>query len=295
MTRLQIVSGGDSKYFELLDELACSIKALSLDTEVNLAFLDGGLKEEQKKYFEKNSVQVLDPGWCSEVAEKRSRGRNFLKINVAKLHLDKIFPKADTILWVDGDTWFQTSKAIDYFVSVAAKNKLGIVSQSSRNNIDTIIYKNWFGRLVELRNILYKNAIRSNLPKNLINILKAKSTLNAGAYALKKDAPHWERFRYWQQRILKKGRVFTSDQLSMGLTIYHDLLPFEPLPDICNYFGKLRWNASINKFVDFYVPNDPISIIHLAAQDKIRENKNLEHKLLDMNDTTVSKKIRFQK
>ena len=156
MTRLQIVSGGDSKYFELLDELACSIKALSLDTEINLTFLDGGLKEEQKKYFEKNSVQVLDPGWCSDVAEKRSRGRNFLKINVAKLHLDKIFPKADTILWVDGDTWFQTSKAINYFVSVAAKNKLGIVSQSSRNNIDTIIYKNWFGRLVELRNILYK-------------------------------------------------------------------------------------------------------------------------------------------
>ena len=54
MTRLQIVSGGDSKYFELLDELACSIKALSLDTEINLTFLDGGLKEEQKKYFEKN-------------------------------------------------------------------------------------------------------------------------------------------------------------------------------------------------------------------------------------------------
>ena len=295
MTRLQIVSGGDSKYFELLDELACSIKALNLDNEINLTFLDGGLKEEQRKYFEKNSVQVLDPGWCCEVAEKRSRGRNFLKINVAKLHLDKIFPKAGTILWVDGDTWFQTSKAIDYFVSVAAKNKLGIVSQSSRNNIDTIIYKNWFGRLVELRNILYKNAIRSNLPKNLINILKAKSTLNAGAYALKKDAPHWERFRYWQERVLKKGRVFTSDQLSMGLTIYHDALPFEPLPDICNYFGKLRWNASINKFVDFYVPNDPISIIHLAAQDEIRENKNLEHKLLDMNDTTVSKKIRFQK
>ena len=295
MTRLQIVSGGDSKYFELLDELACSIKALNLDNEINLTFLDGGLKEEQRKYFEKNSVQVLDPGWCCEVAEKRSRGRNFLKINVAKLHLDKIFPKAGTILWVDGDTWFQTSKAIDYFVSVAAKNKLGIVSQSSRNNIDTIIYKNWFGRLVELRNILYKNAIRSNLPKNLINILKAKSTLNAGAYALKKDAPHWERFRYWQERVLKKGRVFTSDQLSMGLTIYHDALPFEPLPDICNYFGKLRWNASINKFVDFYVPNDPISIIHLAAQDEIRENKNLEHKLLDMNDTIVSKKIRFQK
>ena len=295
MTRLHIVSGGDSKYFELLDELACSIKALNLDTEINVTFLDGGLKEEQKKYFEKNSVQILDPGWCSELAKRRSRGRNYLKINVAKLHLDKLFPTADTILWVDGDTWFQTSKAIDYFVSVAEKNKLGIVSQSSRNNIDTIIYKNWFGRLVELRNILYKNAIRSNLSKNLINILKAKSTLNAGAYALKKDAPHWERFRYWQQRILKKGRVFTSDQLSMGLAVYHDAMPFEPLPDICNYFGKLRWNASINKFVDFYVPNDPISIIHLAAQDKIRENKYLEHELLDMNDNTVSKKIRFQK
>lgn len=295
MTRLHIVSGGDSKYFELLDELACSIKALNLDTEINVTFLDGGLKEEQKKYFEKNSVQILDPGWCSELAKRRSRGRNYLKINVAKLHLDKLFPTADTILWVDGDTWFQTSKAIDYFVSVAEKNKLGIVSQSSRNNIDTIIYKNWFGRLVELRNILYKNAIRSNLSKNLINILKAKSTLNAGAYALKKDAPHWERFRYWQQRILKKGRVFTSDQLSMGLAVYHDAMPYEPLPDICNYFGRLRWNASINKFVDFYVPNDPISIIHLAAQDKIRENKYLEHELLDMNDNTVSKKIRFQK
>tara|TARA_Y100001970_G_scaffold285103_1_gene403947 strand:+ start:4135 stop:5022 length:888 start_codon:yes stop_codon:yes gene_type:complete len=295
MQKLQIVSGGDSKYFVLLDELACSIKALNLNNDINLAFLDGGLTEEQKEYFQSNNISILDPGWRNETAKKKSRGREYLKINVAKMHLDVLFPEADVILWVDGDTWFQTAKAIEYFLLVASKNKLGIVSQSNRNNVDTIGYKNWLGKFVELRNILYKSARGANLPSHLKNLLKAKSTLNAGAFALNRNAPHWERFRYWQNKIMRRGRVFTSDQLAIGLTVYSDSLPYEVLPEICNYFGKLRWNESINQFVELYIPNEPISIMHLAGLDNIRKDQDLEYEMLDMNDKIIKKKIRFQR
>ena len=257
--------------------------------------MDGGLTEEQKEYFQSNNISILDPGWRNETAKKKSRGREYLKINVAKMHLDVLFPEADVILWVDGDTWFQTAKAIEYFLLVASKNKLGIVSQSNRNNVDTIGYKNWLGKFVELRNILYKSARGANLPSHLKNLLKAKSTLNAGAFALNRNAPHWERFRYWQNKIMRRGRVFTSDQLAIGLTVYSDSLPYEVLPEICNYFGKLRWNESINQFVELYIPNEPISIMHLAGLDNIRKDQDLEYEMLDMNDKIIKKKIRFQR
>ncbi len=94
---------------------------------------------------------------------------------------------------------------------------------------------------------------------------------------------------------MRRGRVFTSDQLAIGLTVYSDSLPYEVLPEICNYFGKLRWNESINQFVELYIPNEPISIMHLAGLDNIRKDQDLEYEMLDMNDKIIKKKIRFQR
>lgn len=290
---LVIVSGGDAKYFPLLFELAQSLRAQPDGNNYRLAILDGGLTKEHCENLQTLNVEIVDPGWCHPIAEKKCRGRDYLKVNIAKCHLDKIFPNSSVIIFVDGDTWFQNLNAITLFQQVANKQKLAIVSQASRLQDSHISFRKKMLGLVELRNILYKNARKAGLPTAMTNNLMARPTLNAGAYALHRDAPHWERFRYWQDIILNKGRLFTSDQLAFGLTIFEDELPYEALPDSCNYRGPWRWDEKTNEFVDFYAPYEPVSIVHLCGQDEIRDNPEYEIPMLDSKDQTIRKSLRY--
>ena len=291
-----IVSGGDSKYFQLLKELALSIREKPEGKNLNIVYLDGGLTNENIGYFKSLNIEVVDPCWCNPIAEKKAAGRNFLKINIAKMHLDLILPNKQIIIWIDADAWLQTFESMDLFSMVAKKNKLAIVSQATRLESKNIQFRKMFThRFVELRNILYKNARRAGLKTDLIEKMQGRPTLNAGAYSLHVKAPHWERFRYWQNEILKKGRLFTSDQLAIGLTIYHDQLTYEALPDICNYIYPWRYDEDKNLFVDYFAPYTPVSIVHLAGQDKSRNDRLYEVKMLNQNDQIIKKTLRYKK
>ena len=289
-----LVSGGDTKYFNLLTDLLNSIRNLPDGDKLNLAYLDGGLKEKEINFFKKNNVNVVDPGWRHPIAEKKCKGRDFLKINIAKLHLDKIFPEYKIIIWIDGDAWLQSTAVIKLFELVALKKKLAIVSQATRLQENHISFKNAFFNFVKLKNILYKNAVRSGLSRSICLNLQGRPTLNAGAYGLHQSSGHWENFRYWQDIILRKGRLFTSDQLAMGLAIWQDNLSYEALPDICNYMGPWRWCKKRKIFVDYFAPYDPISVVHLAGQDKMRADPSTKITIMDMNDAPILKSLRFQ-
>ena len=290
-----IISGGDSKYFQLLKELALSIREKLEGKSINIVYLDGGLTSENINYFKSLNIEVVDTGWCNPIAEQKAKGRNFLKINTAKMYLDKILPNKKVIIWIDADAWLQTFESIDLFSLVAKKNKLAIVSQATRLENKNIQFKKVFThRFVELRNILYKNARRAGLTKDLIEKMQGRPTLNAGAYALHVNAPHWKRFRYWQNEILKKGRLFTSDQLSIGLTIYHDELSYEALPDICNYINPWRYDEENKLFVDYFAPYTPISIVHLAGQDKNRSDALYKVEMLNLKDQAIQKSLRYK-
>jgi len=290
-----IVSGGDSKYFQLLKELALSIREKPEGKNLNIVYLDGGLTNENISYFKSLNIEVVDPSWRNPIAKKKAAGRNFLKINIAKMHLDLILPNKQIIIWIDADAWLQTFESINLFSMVAKKNKLAIVSQATRLESRNIQFKKLFThRFVELRNILYKNARRAGLATGLIEKMQGRPTLNAGAYSLHVNAPHWKRFRYWQNEILKKGRLFTSDQLTIGLTIYHDELSYEALPDICNYINPWRYDEENKLFVDYFAPYTPVSIVHLAGQDKNRNDALYEVEMLNLKDQIINKTLRYQ-
>ena len=178
---------------------------------------------------------------------------------------------------------------------VAAKNKFAIVAQASRLHQKHLSFRPLFGKWVELRNILYKNARRAGLPKKIVNNMMARPTLNAGVFAIKNKTPHWERFRYWQDVVLQNNpaRIFTATQLALGIGVYEEDLPYESLPDICNYMGPHRWDESRQKFVDYFAPYDEVSIVHMVAQDEMRINPSYKIAIPDINDNTVKKSLRY--
>ena len=292
--KLDLITGGDSKYFDLINELCESVNKLD-DKDIKISVLDGGLSSEQVNIFHSKKIDVIDPGWPDTKTEARAGNKKFLKVELAKANLDKLFPNAEYLFWVDADAWFQNSTALDIVRIVIKKNKLAIVSQASRLQSHHMSVKKIFGPLYLLKNILYKNASKAKLPSKISNKLICRPTLNAGIFAIAKDAPHWERLRYWQKFLInnKRIRLFTTTQLALGIISYHEELAYEALPEICNYMGPYRWSTDLNLFIDYYAPYEVVSIIHMVAQDKMRDNKKHQIKVLDENDNFIQKSLRY--
>jgi hypothetical protein len=80
----------------------------------------------------------------------------------------------------------------------------------------------------------------------------------------------------------------------MGLAIYQDNLSYEALPDICNYMGPWRWCQKRKLFVDYFAPYDPISVVHLAGHDNMRADPATKITVMDMNDASIEKSLRFK-
>lgn len=290
---LVIVTGGDTRYFPLLDEQLCSIRRLPQGKDVAIAVLDGGLEADQVATLEERGARVLRPGWPSPDAERRARGRDFLRINLNKPFLDKLFPEYEIILWLDGDTWLQTWDAVPLFCEVAAKGKLAVVSQASRlQESHLALRRRWFG-WAEPRGILFKNARRARLPAGLAWSLVDRPVLNTGAFALRHGAPHWSAWRAWQDRCIVHGRAFTSDQLALALAVYQDGLPYEALPETCNYMGPWRLDSARGMLVHYYAPYDPVSIVHLVGLDAMRNDATRTVTGRDMEDRPIELKLRY--
>ena len=259
---------------------------------MDVAFLDGGgFSDEQKKLLAGLGVRLVDPGWPSKAVEKRAKGKDFLKINLAKPCLNQYFPAHDIVIWIDGDAWLQNWKAIEIATEVAQKGKLAIVSESSRLRGRQFIFRKKMFGWVELRTIFYKNAKRAGLTSSDQWFLANKGVLNAGFYALRQDSPHWD---VWSARRegLSKGRLFTSDQLSLALAVYRDGIPYEALPEYCNYMGPWRMGKD-NKLVELYVPYNEVSLVHMQSLDEQRKDPKVYLSMVTEDDSVKEMPIRY--
>lgn len=288
-----VVTGGDSRYHPLIRELIASLRALKPAAECPVGVIDAGLTDGQIAELKAQGAAVVTPPWPVSIPAHKLRNRIHLKANLAKLHLPTYFPGYDTVIWIDADAWVQDWEAVEMLRRGAALNRFAIVAQFGRFS-ETELRLDWlFGRFARVRSILYKNSSRAGLTTTECRALTTRPTLNAGAYALKADAPHWEAFQRWQKRVLRKGRLFTSDQLAMAGAVYLDGLPVELLPEWCNYIGPWRFDPERRELVEYYLPNRRLGIVHMAGEDAMRADPSVLRPVLDMQDRTHQLSLRY--
>lgn len=294
-----IVTGCDETYFPLAKSLINSIKAQQTLCNFTIAFLDGGLSQSNKNWLDSQDIILKSINFIDDNHKKKLKGRRTLLVNYYKPRLNLLFPEFDNIIFLDADTWVQTDQAFKYLLQASNALKLGIVSQASRLQDKHITLRgHFFSKLInryEPRGILYKNGLKAKLSRRLLNKLIVRPVLNCGVYALNNKAPHWDHWQHWQNIVLKKGRVFTSDQLSLALAVIENNLKHELLPDICNFLNPPIWrfDESINMFTDLYLPHEPISIIHLAGMND-RLSETLSVQCINENDEIISQKIHYK-
>jgi len=301
MKKNVIVTLADSNYFELLNELIQSIKRFKESENTAICVLDAGLTENQKKNLENKVDEIKSAEWDIKVSEFKVKGREWLKSQVSRAFLPKYFPNYEKYLWIDCDAWVNDWKCIEIYLKACDGNKLGI-TQTIGPGYKITSKVNWlFGKLAIIKSQNFKHAIKSNIGYAKARKLAFAPHINIGAFSLEKNSPIW---LIWQKNLyqtLKSGDIFGSEQLAINMSVYIDEVDTEFLPLNCNWLTSNllpKFDEKNDTFVEPYLPNYKIGIMHLAAgiwknNKDMRLNKDIEIEIETLEGKILNKSLRF--
>ena len=294
-----IVSLADANYFELINELIDSIQRFEKSKETAVCVLDAGLTEDQKSILSKKVDEIKSAEWDIKVPSFKVMGKEWLKSQVSRAFLPKYFPGYRKYLWIDADAWVNKWETIELYFKGSDNNKLAI-STSADRSYGRVLRAEWLIRSIAvIKSQNYKHAKSSGFSEDIARKVALMPHLNIGVFCLNFDAPHWEAWQKNLKKALSSGKIFGSEQVAMNVTIYVDNLEIEILPAYCNWtlINRIKFDTEKNSFVEFYLPNHEIGIMHLAGKtsDHIRYNKNYLSDIQTLDSTIIKKSLRFSK
>ena len=293
-----IISLADSNYFELLNELVDSIKSFEQSKEIAICIMDAGLHKNQIEILEEKVDLIKKAEWDIKVSDNKVKGREWLKSQVSRAFLPKYFPDYKKYLWIDADAWVNSWYAIELYLRGCENKKLAIATSADRS-YGRVLRAEWvIGSFARIKSQNYKHAKSSGFSEKIAREVALKPHLNIGVFSLEKDAPHWD---IWQKNLTKalsSGRIWGSEQIAMNITIYADNLDVEILPAYCNWtlIDAMKFDKKNNTFVEPYLPNHKIGIIHFAGKnnDQIRNDKKFISKIKTLDGEIIDKSLRFR-
>tara|TARA_B100000686_G_scaffold109886_1_gene117023 strand:+ start:51 stop:962 length:912 start_codon:yes stop_codon:yes gene_type:complete len=301
MKKKVIVSLADSSYFELLNELIDSIKNFKESSDVAICILDAGLKEEQKNFISKKIDAIKKAEWDINVSEYKVRGKEWLKSQVSRAFLPKYFPGYEKYLWIDCDAWVHDWKSVELYFKACDNGKLGI-TQTMGPGYKIMSKAKWlFGKIALIKSQNFKHAISSGIGIDKARKLAFAPHINIGVFSLEKDSPCWKIWQNNLSKTLKSGKIFGSEGLAINISVYIDEVDTEFLPLNCNWITSNllpKFDEKTQSFVEPYLPNIKIGIMHLAAglwkdNQDMRLDKSIKIEIKTLENKSISKSLRY--
>ena len=302
MKKNVIVSLADSNYFELLSELIESIKSFENSEEIAICVLDAGLSDEQKNILSKKVDEIKPAEWDIDVPSFKVKDKEWLKSQVSRAFLPKYFPNYEKYLWIDCDAWVNDWNSIELYFKACENGKLGI-TQTLGPGYKIMSKVNWlFGKIAVIKSQNFKHAIKSKIGLSKARKLAFAPHINIGVFSLEKNSPGWASWQKNLKQTLKSGNIFGSEGLAINMSVYIDDLETEFLPLNCNWIASNllpKLDEDQNTFVEPYLPNHKIGIMHLAAGiwvdgKDMRINKNMMIKIKTLGGKFLNKTLRFK-
>ena len=294
MKKNVIVSLADSNYFELLNELVDSIKSFEKSKDTAICILDAGLSEEQKNELSKKVDEIKSEEWDIDVPAFKVKGKEWLKSQVSRAFLPKYFPSYEKFLWIDCDAWVNDWNSVELYFKACENGKLGI-TQTLGPGYKIMSKVNWlFGKVAIIKSQNFKHAIKSKVGINKARKLAFAPHINIGVFSLEKNSPGWASWQKNLEQTLKSGNIFGSEGLAINMSVYIDDLETEFLPLNCNWIASNllpKFDEIKNTFVEPYLPNYKIGIMHLAAGIWDSGKDMRLHREVKINIKTIQQKI----
>ncbi|MSP10072.1 MAG: glycosyl transferase [Pelagibacteraceae bacterium] len=301
MKKNVIVSLADSNYFPLLDELIHSIKRFKESENIAICILDAGLTEDQKKKLAPKIDEIKFAEWDIQVSEYKIKGREWLKSQISRAFLPKYFPNYEKYLWIDSDAWVNNWECIELYFKACNQGKLGI-TQTIGPGYKITSKVTWiFRKIAIIKSQNFKHAIKSKISYQKARKLAFAPHINIGVFSLEKKSIVWKSWQDNLKQTLKSGDIFGSEQLAMNMSVYIDNIETEFLPLNCNWLTSNllpKFDEENNIFVEPYLPNYKIGIMHLAAgiwrdNQDMRLNKDVKIEIVTLQGRKLIKSLRF--
>ena len=301
MKKNVIVSLADSNYFNLLNELIDSIKHFDKNNTTAICILDAGLEKDQVNKLTSKVDEIKSAKWDIQVSSIKVKGKEWLKSQVSRAFLPKYFPNYNKYLWIDCDAWVNDWSSIELYFKACENGKLGI-TQTLGPGYRIMSKVNWlFGKIAIIKSQNFKHAISSKIGMEKARKLAFAPHVNIGVFSLEKNSNCWD---VWQKNLettLKSGKIFGSEGLAINMSIYIDNVETEFLPLNCNWIASNllpKFDEKNHTFVEPYLPNNKIGIMHLAAgiwDDKkdMRIDSSVKIQIKTLENKNVSKSLRF--
>ena len=302
MKKNVIVSLADANYFPLLEELIDSIKRFQESENIAICILDAGLNDNQKKILANKVDEIKSAEWDIKVPNHKINGKEWLKSQVSRAFLPNYFPNYEKYLWIDCDAWVNDWQSVDLYFRACDNGKLGI-TQTLGPGYKITSKVNWlFGKLAIIKSQNFKHAIKSKIPYDKARKLAFAPHINIGVFSLEKNSIGWESWQNNLQKTLQAGNIFGSEGLAINMSVYIDDLETEFLPLNCNWITSNllpKYDEKNNTFVEPYLPNNKIGILHLAAGIwkngiDMRLDKSIEIEIKTLTDKKVFKSLRYK-
>ncbi len=296
-----IVTLADSNYFELLIELIDSINMHDKNKSVSICVLDAGLTEEQEKTVKDKVYSIKNAKWDIEVPKHKVLGKEWLKSQVSRAFLPSYFPEFKKYLWIDCDAWVNSWESVELCFKACDNGKLGI-TQSVGQGYRILSRVNWLlGKFAIIKSQNYKHAKKSGFPESTARKIAFSPHINIGVFSLEKNSPCWKVWQEILRKALASGQVFGSEGLAINIAVYDRNVDVEFLPLYCNWIASNvlpKYNLEKETFVEPYLPNNRIGIMHLAAgiwsgKRDMRVDKDVKIKIKTTSGKEVNKSLRF--
>ena len=301
MKKNVIVSLADANYFPLLDELVDSIKRFKQSEDVAICILDAGLKQDQRDSLSKKVDEIKNAEWDIEVPGYKVKGKEWLKSQVSRAFLPKYFPNYEKYLWIDCDAWVNDWSCVELYFKACDDGKLGI-TQTIGPGYKITSKVNWlFGKLALIKSQNFKHAVNSKISYADARKLAFAPHINIGVFSLEKDSKGWSTWQNNLEKTLKAGNIFGSEGLAINMSVYIDNLETEFLPLNCNWITSNllpKYDQKQSTFVEPYLPNYKIGIMHLAAGiwkdgKDMRVDKTIKIELDTLDKNKIIKSLRY--
>ena len=301
MKKNVIVSLADSNYFELLNELIDSIKSFEKSKDTAICVLDAGLTNDQKIILSKKVDEIKSAEWDIKVSLFKVKGREWLKSQVSRAFLPKYFPNYEKYLWIDCDAWVNDWNSVELYFKACEGGKLGI-TQTLGPGYKIMSKVSWlFGKIAIIKSQNFKHAIKSKIGLSKARKLAFAPHINIGVFSLEKKSPGWASWQNNLEQTLKSGNIFGSEGLAINMSVYVDDLETEFLPLNCNWIASNllpKFDETQKTFVEPYLPNYKIGIMHLAAgiwdgERDMRLDKEVKIQIKSVQNNLLSKSLRF--
>ena len=301
MKKNVIVSLADANYFPLLEELVNSIKRFKESDNVAICILDAGLTQKQKETLLSKVDEIKPAKWDIEVPDYKVKGKEWLKSQVSRAFLPKYFPHYEKYLWIDCDAWVNDWDCVKLYFKACDNGKLGI-TQTIGPGYKITSKVNWlFGKLAIIKSQNFKHAVKSNIGYDKARKLAFAPHINIGVFSLEKNSNGWNVWQNNLSKTLKSGNIFGSEGLAINMSVYIDDLETEFLPLKCNWITSNllpKYDEQKKIFVEPYLPNYKIGIIHLAAGiwkdgKDMRVDKSVEIEIQTLSNKKIVKSLRF--